>query len=222
VQTTPSTQGETRYGIRRDMQAHLARLRTDLDAFSDCEAYALMASGYRAARSAFTDFGDFPVQEKLNEHWKFLALEPVLRAGGHPERERVSRVLDLGRQRFFRVFAYNAVTQLLGAALLAALLTAAWFGMSQLALSDALAWTYHALLQLGSIQAKGIALLGMGTVGAVSLAWWRWPWLMWGGRALFGLALACGAWVLVWAYLWGLNRLLLWQGRVPKPLPPRP
>lgn len=41
----------TSYKMRRDVQARLATLRTDLDAFSELEAAGLMASGYRAARS---------------------------------------------------------------------------------------------------------------------------------------------------------------------------
>jgi hypothetical protein len=43
----------TPYGVQRDMQAALARMRTDLDAFSDLEADALMASGYRMASHEF-------------------------------------------------------------------------------------------------------------------------------------------------------------------------
>jgi predicted acylesterase/phospholipase RssA/tetratricopeptide (TPR) repeat protein len=37
----------TEYGIRKEVQELLAGIRTDLDSFSDVEAYALMASGYR-------------------------------------------------------------------------------------------------------------------------------------------------------------------------------
>jgi predicted acylesterase/phospholipase RssA len=37
------------YGIDRDVQMALAELRTDLDSFSDDEAYALMAAGYAMA-----------------------------------------------------------------------------------------------------------------------------------------------------------------------------
>src|SRR5262249_14870085 len=35
----------TSYGIDRDIQRHLAGIRTDLDSFTEVEAYALMASG---------------------------------------------------------------------------------------------------------------------------------------------------------------------------------
>ena len=39
----------TTYGMPKDIQGELAGLRTDLDTFSDAEAYALMLSGYRMA-----------------------------------------------------------------------------------------------------------------------------------------------------------------------------
>jgi len=36
--------------IRKDVQERLAAIRTDLDSFTDQEAYALMTSGYRKTR----------------------------------------------------------------------------------------------------------------------------------------------------------------------------
>ncbi|HEY5959305.1 MAG TPA: patatin-like phospholipase family protein, partial [Polyangiaceae bacterium] len=47
------TSGVTRYGVSRDIQRKLAAVRTDLDSFSDAEAYALMASGYCMAAEQF-------------------------------------------------------------------------------------------------------------------------------------------------------------------------
>jgi hypothetical protein len=43
----------TRYGISKDIQLDLAGVRTDLDSFSDVEAYALMTSGYRMTEWEF-------------------------------------------------------------------------------------------------------------------------------------------------------------------------
>src|SRR3712207_9182304 len=37
----------TSYGVEKDMQRLLAAVRTDLDSFSDAEAYTLMASAYK-------------------------------------------------------------------------------------------------------------------------------------------------------------------------------
>jgi predicted acylesterase/phospholipase RssA len=67
-------------GVRKDFQKAIAELRTDLDAFSTDEAYALMACGYQMSSTAFErDLGQFdelyetpasmqwPFQEMLQE-----------------------------------------------------------------------------------------------------------------------------------------------------------
>jgi len=52
----PSVAGSNRvltsYGIQKGVQRRLAAIRTDLDSFSDVEAFALMTSGYLMARTA--------------------------------------------------------------------------------------------------------------------------------------------------------------------------
>jgi NTE family protein len=64
--------------MRRDVQALLAGIRTDLDSFSDCEANALMLSGYLMARAAFRNcIADFPVSSKPEAQWRFRAIEPI-------------------------------------------------------------------------------------------------------------------------------------------------
>ena len=45
----------TPYGIRKDVQERLAAIRTDLDSFTDKEAYALMTSGYRMTEQEMRD-----------------------------------------------------------------------------------------------------------------------------------------------------------------------
>ena len=56
----------TPYGIRKDVQQLLSAVRTDLDSFSDLEAYALMTSGYHAMGAQLQD----------DRNHKLLALEP--------------------------------------------------------------------------------------------------------------------------------------------------
>jgi predicted acylesterase/phospholipase RssA len=46
----PSPSGCTPYGVDREIQRLLAQVRTDLDSFTEVEAYALMASGYLLTR----------------------------------------------------------------------------------------------------------------------------------------------------------------------------
>ncbi len=98
------SQGESLYGIDPDVQRALAELRTDLDAFSDDEAYSLMAAGYAMARrelpAAMPDLPPDPALEAAVE-WPFAA---ALGRLAEPERDGKSLVDALvpGHARFFR------------------------------------------------------------------------------------------------------------------------
>ena len=78
----------TSYGIARDIQQSLASVRTDLDSFSDVEAYALMASAYRMTEHAFAVGKCVEGVEEPAERqaWEFLAVEAgMIGEGGQYE-----------------------------------------------------------------------------------------------------------------------------------------
>jgi hypothetical protein len=67
------------YGIQCDIQRLLAAVRTDLDSFSEAEAYSLMASGYRMTGSALSEpILGFSVEPAKPHPWKFLEAMPLL------------------------------------------------------------------------------------------------------------------------------------------------
>ena len=88
----------TRYGIPKELQQLLSGIRTDLDSFSDAEAYALMLSGYRVteyqlkygncvegfAFSPRSEYWDFmQVEHCMHDRGKSYAyLKKLLKAGG--------------------------------------------------------------------------------------------------------------------------------------------
>jgi predicted acylesterase/phospholipase RssA len=91
------------YGIDEDVQRALAELRTDLDAFSDEEAYSLMAAGYAMAKYELARaLPDISADASL-EHavtWPFAkALE---RLGDAGSRDLLLDALRPGYARFFR------------------------------------------------------------------------------------------------------------------------
>jgi predicted acylesterase/phospholipase RssA len=94
----------TRYGIAKDIQQSLAGVRTDLDSFSDVEAYALMTSGYRQTEYNF-DEGDcvegFGANYKT-EKWKFLAVEDGMKGAGR-HYEHVKRLLGVSDMLAFKI-----------------------------------------------------------------------------------------------------------------------
>ncbi len=74
----------TSYGVQRSVQRRLAAIRTDLDSFSEAEAYALMTDGYLMTEQALKepDALGFPVKPESREPWKFLQIEPLIKQPG--------------------------------------------------------------------------------------------------------------------------------------------
>jgi predicted acylesterase/phospholipase RssA len=95
----------TSYAVARELQAKLAGIRTDLDSFSDAEAYALMASGYRMTAVQFRGpepciegFADPPLGD-----WAFRRIEASLLASGR-DHSRLGVLLDSARSPTFKVW----------------------------------------------------------------------------------------------------------------------
>jgi predicted acylesterase/phospholipase RssA len=66
----------TDYGIRRDVQQALSQIRTDLDAFNDAEAYALMYSGYAQTALEMSDPKfDYLCETASNQSWEFMSVQ---------------------------------------------------------------------------------------------------------------------------------------------------
>ena len=122
----------TPYGIRKDIQERLAGMRTDLDSFSDLEAYALMTSGYRATEIGVTSLVGFPTSEAAAPDWKFLKVEGEMKAI-HSDNEAYAKMkqhLDVSSMTFFKIWKLSRPLQItatiLGAALVGGLFWAWW------------------------------------------------------------------------------------------------
>lgn len=109
----------TPYGIDKDLQQHLAAIRTDLDSFSEVEAYSLMCSGYLMAKRELETlqqehikdgepgkWGGFDT-DAPSEDWTFLGLEQLLKKPADcsdPQRADLGAQLELGASQFFRAW----------------------------------------------------------------------------------------------------------------------
>ncbi len=86
-----------------DVPEHIAGLRTDLDSFSDVEAYALMAKGYEETRR-----GLLKSKRRVQRgKWKFLEIEPILQEeqSAHPRAHaELLRLLRAGSAPVFKVW----------------------------------------------------------------------------------------------------------------------
>lgn len=95
----------TSYGIAKDIQQSLASVRTDLDSFSDVEAYALMSSAYRMTEHAFAEkkcVEGFDAPEASVE-WDFLKIEDGMKGVG-PHYRRVKELLGVSGALAFKIW----------------------------------------------------------------------------------------------------------------------
>jgi predicted acylesterase/phospholipase RssA len=109
----------TNYGVSKEAQERLALIRTDLDSFSEVEAFALMASGYYMTSHEFPlAVKDFPTAGGV-EDWKFRRIAPTVRLEESSEEthREMLRLLDVGQKRGFKIWSLNRPLSLTGRAL---------------------------------------------------------------------------------------------------------
>lgn len=80
----------------------LSNIRTDLDTFSDIEAYTLMYHGYMLVHEGLRVRGEAPRQE-----WKFLAIAPLLAS----EPGRILEHLRIGAQVGFKLLSFSPLAK---------------------------------------------------------------------------------------------------------------
>jgi predicted acylesterase/phospholipase RssA len=87
----------TSYGIDRDLQRKLAAVRTDLDSFSDAEAFALMTSGYRMTEHSLLTEHCLPSLPLIGtrNRWTFLAAEDALTTNDAKRTETMRELLSV-------------------------------------------------------------------------------------------------------------------------------
>jgi predicted acylesterase/phospholipase RssA len=109
------TQSElTSYGVLKEVQRRLADIRTDLDAFSDTEAYALMMSGYLMTGHEFADgITGYPRPPEVRPPWRFLAIEEPMKTMGN---KQLALLLDAARSQLFKFVELSPTARAISAA----------------------------------------------------------------------------------------------------------
>lgn len=110
----------TSYGVNKRLQDSIASLRTDLDAFTDVEAYCLMASGYLMTSAELKvlqaqhlkdggkgNWGNFAIDATARSDWPFLPLLDLLgeaESGASPRRQDLAFQLKAGSALFLKAW----------------------------------------------------------------------------------------------------------------------
>ena len=117
----------TSYGIRKEIQRRLASVRTDLDAFHDAEAYALMYSAYEMTghEHKITTKEYFENNTTKEGSWDFLNVKEY---NDRVEKSlELERVLDASSSLLFKVFKLDKDWQFWGTVILSILGAGALF-----------------------------------------------------------------------------------------------
>jgi predicted acylesterase/phospholipase RssA len=104
----------TRYGIAKPMQLQLATMRTDLDSFSDIEAYSLMTSGYRMIETQIAQSSPILGLQQAAEPvlWEFLAVEQGMKGSGKSYQFQ-QRVLGVSHSKAFKIWKLSTPLKVL-------------------------------------------------------------------------------------------------------------
>jgi predicted acylesterase/phospholipase RssA len=208
----------TSYGIAKDVQMLLAGVRTDLDSFSDVEAGALMASGYRMTEHAFRHSTDLPgfVDTAEAVPWDFLAVEQGMKGLGKKQKH-LTRLLNASGALAFKVWRLSAPLQVLaGLTSLALVASLVWLSLSQwqlvivrqTTLGQALAWLS------GIVAVTAASALATRYVGKTVVGMFRWRDTL--SRIVVGVAMCMGGWLLARLHLWVFDRMFLRMGSIEK------
>jgi hypothetical protein len=97
------------YGILRKIQDHLSAVRTDLDCFSDAEAYALMTSGYlMTGECAPGELSGVVDNQALvsgtRKDWPFLKVKDDICSTTSAGYTRMERILEVSKYKGLRTF----------------------------------------------------------------------------------------------------------------------
>ena len=196
----------TGYGVQKQVQRQLAAIRTDLDSFSDTEAYALMTSGYLMTRTALYDKRvlGFDVSNPDQGDWKFLRVMPQMIAA-EPS-DGFTRQLKIAEFIAFKIWRQSRILQFLAAVValvVIALLVLQWQHWSALPLPR---------LTLGTL----IALLGAAAVlplaASVLFRIVRFPKTL--QQIAIGFGMASFGFIIARLHLHVFDKLFLRQGRV--------
>jgi predicted acylesterase/phospholipase RssA len=213
----------TPYGIDKTLQRQLAAIRTDLDSFTEVEAYSLMLSGYLMTEHEFKrlqeehlaagergTWGDYWI-DAPRERWPFLRLKEIARQApdsSDARRQELGRLLAASSMLLFKVWKLSTPLRVGSLALgVAAIATLFCYIRSQ--------WDKTVELAGPSMTVGQLTLLAVVLLGG--LAWPMLKWLQpqqamrgWLGKT----AIAFLAWAVTNLHLWIFDPWFLRIGRM--------
>jgi predicted acylesterase/phospholipase RssA len=195
----------TGYGIRKDIQRLVSAIRTDLDSFTEAEAFSLMTSGYCMTETEFPkSIQDFSHPTGKRSDWRFLVVEDAMKrqAGS----ERLERQLRAASDVAFKVWKlvpglrYSAWSLAIVTLALLAWFRPAWWPVIVLSVT------------LGMVATAVLGLVGNRIFGPSTMRLVRYR--KTAADVLLGFGMCTVGWIAARMHLHVFDKLFLWQGRI--------
>jgi NTE family protein len=112
-----ASSSSSEFGVDPGVQQLLSKVRTDLDSFTDTEAFALMTDGYLMSEAELRKIaGHYETRAVDQVQWRFLSVRE--RMAGPALDEHFVKQLKVAGKRFFKPFRLGLTAKLIGASLI--------------------------------------------------------------------------------------------------------
>ena len=193
----------TSYGILKDIQERIAGIRTDLDSFSDKEAFALMTSGYRMAEVEFEhQFESLPQANDTPPNWRFLQVEESMK--DEEKSQDMLELLKVAGNTALKIWLLSKPLKVAG--MIIALAAVIVF------LTACFKWRALPLITLGMIGSALLVFIAGLFVGKTILRIVNFRETL--SQIVIGIAMALVGWLLARLHLHVFDPLFLRKGRI--------
>ena len=193
----------TDYDLPKELQGKLAAIRTDLDSFSDVEAFALMTSGYRMAKHEFEKSIKGVAKTPNEVCWQFHSIAPAIDPEANTYAD-VLKILKVAHRGVVKIWVLSKTLRSLAVVL---------------ALSAAVGLA-HVAIQYGDFPLLTVGMVGLAAVATVAatllgktvfkILWWRETFF----RVAAGVVLGLVGWTIPVLHLSVFDRLFLRRGSI--------
>ncbi len=200
----------TRYGIAKELQESLAKVRTDLDSFSDVESYSLMTSAYRMTDYAFKQsesLKNFPGQAG-NEMWDFLKIERSM-VGIGAGYSRVKKLLGLSSSLAFKVWKGSPIVTAVAIVFLLSMIAFALWGYMNISLVRSIINWSGVVLAITALLTTIFTIVSKVIVGGM-----RWRAIL--SPIVLGTLMISIGWILMRLHLLIFDKIFLRRGSMQK------
>lgn len=197
------------FGVDSVVQDRLSRVRTDLDSFTEVEAYSLMLDGYLISGKELRELNKLALTGSTTDvpHWRFVRIAPWMKR----PTPTYLRQIEAANNRFFKIFRLNRAIGATTIIIVALVIAGLWN------LIGPWVWTYSSPFGFLGYLVSGVilfALVGLAPalIRDIGILRFLRPYSDFLARLVTRTFLGLLAFPFVWIHLWIFDPVFLRQG----------